>query len=145
VCALLSWILSRVTRPIRDMTEAMDRLSAGEFGASIPALDRRDEIGAMARFKENSIERDRLEFLTQRLQQTTEELRRESAMVSHLAQHDTMTGLVNRATFKERLNLALRQRAGTALRSPSSVSTSTISRTSTTRSVMRKATCCCRP
>jgi diguanylate cyclase (GGDEF)-like protein len=110
VCALLSWILSRVTRPIRDMTEAMGRLSAGEFAAAIPALDRRDEIGAMARalavFKENSIERDRLEFLTQRLQHTTEELRRESAMVSHLAQHDTMTGLVNRATFKERLNLA---------------------------------------
>ena len=78
VCALLAWILSRVTRPIREITEAMGELSAGEFDTTIPALERRDEIGAMARalavFKENSIERERLEFLTQRLQETQAEL-----------------------------------------------------------------------
>ena len=78
VCALLTWILSRVTRPIREITEAMGELSEGEFDTAIPALERRDEIGAMARalavFKENSIERERLEFLTQRLQETQAEL-----------------------------------------------------------------------
>jgi signal transduction histidine kinase len=78
VCALLTWILSRVTRPIREITEAMGELSAGEFDTLIPALARRDEIGAMARalavFKENSIERERLEFLTRRLQETQAEL-----------------------------------------------------------------------
>jgi signal transduction histidine kinase len=78
VCALLAWILSRVTRPIRDITDAMGELSAGEFDTAIPALERRDEIGAMARalavFKENSIERQRLEFLTRRLQETQAEL-----------------------------------------------------------------------
>lgn len=108
VCALLGWILSRVTRPIRDMTNAMGRLSAGEFNTVIPALDRRDEIGAMARalavFKENSIERQRLEFLTTSLKQKTEDLRRETEKVAHLAHHDTMTGLANRANFTERLN-----------------------------------------
>jgi signal transduction histidine kinase len=56
----------------------MGGLSAGEFDTAIPALDRRDEIGAMARalavFKENSIERQRLEFLTRRLQETQAEL-----------------------------------------------------------------------
>jgi diguanylate cyclase (GGDEF)-like protein len=108
VSVLLGWILSRVTRPIREMTVAMGRLSAGEFDTAIPALDRRDEIGAMARalavFKENSIERQRLEFLTKSLQQTTEDLQRETEKVAHLAHHDTMTGLANRASFMKQLN-----------------------------------------
>ena len=118
VCAILAWILSRVTRPIRDMTKAMGRLSAGEFDTAIPALDRCDEIGAMARalavFKENSIERQRLEFLTSSLQQTTLDLRLETEKVAHLADHDTMTGLANRASFTRQLNRAFcaAQRSG---------------------------------
>ena len=118
VSVLLGWILSRVTRPIREMTVAMGRLSAGEFDTAIPALDRRDEIGAMARalavFKENSIERQRLEFLTKSLQQTTEDLQRETEKVAHLAHHDTMTELANRASFMKQLNqsFAAAQRSG---------------------------------
>jgi diguanylate cyclase (GGDEF)-like protein len=108
VCALLAWVLSRVTRPIRDMTTAMDRLSAGKFETSIPALDRRDEIGAMARalavFKENSIERQRLEFLTLKLQQTTDELRRNHEQVEFLAHHDPLTGLANRAQLRKKID-----------------------------------------
>jgi diguanylate cyclase (GGDEF)-like protein len=107
VCLLLAWILSRVTRPIRDMTAAMGRLSAGVLETEIPALDRRDEIGAMARalavFKENSIERQRLEFLTLKLQQTTEELRLNHEKVEYLAHHDTLTGLANRAELCNRI------------------------------------------
>ena len=107
VCSLLAWLLSRVTDPIRDMTHAMARLSLGELDTPIPALDRRDEVGAMARalvvFKENSRERERLEFLTGSLERTTEELRRESEKVAHLARHDAMTGLDNRASFTEQL------------------------------------------
>jgi diguanylate cyclase (GGDEF)-like protein len=108
VCALLAWVLSRVTRPIRDMTTAMGRLSSGEFETGIPALERRDEIGAMARalavFKENSIERQRLEFLTLKLQQTTDELRRNHEQVEFLAHHDTLTGLANRAQLRRRID-----------------------------------------
>jgi diguanylate cyclase (GGDEF)-like protein len=108
VCALLAWVLSHVTRPIRDMTTAMDRLSSGEFETGIPALDRRDEIGAMARalavFKENSIERQRLEFLTLKLQQTTDELRRNHEQVEFLAHHDTLTGLANRTQLRKKID-----------------------------------------
>ena len=97
-----------MTRPIRDMTAAMDRLSAGEFETEIPALDRRDEIGAMARalavFKENSIERKRLEFLTLKLQQTSDELRRNHEKVEFLAHHDTLTGLANRAQLRNKID-----------------------------------------
>ena len=108
VCSLLGWLLSRVTRPIRDMTQAMALLSRGELDTPIPALDRRDEVGAMARalvvFKENSRERERLEFLTGSLERTTAELRRESDKVAHLARHDAMTGLSNRTSFTEQLS-----------------------------------------
>jgi diguanylate cyclase (GGDEF)-like protein len=108
VCALLAWVLSHVTRPIRDMTAAMGRLSAGELETEIPALERCDEIGAMARalavFKENSIERQRLEFLTLRLQQTTDELRLNNEKVEYLAHHDTLTGLANRAQLHRKID-----------------------------------------
>ena len=108
LCSLLAWLLSRVTHPIRDITQAMARLSLGELDTPIPALDRRDEVGAMARalvvFKENSRERERLEFLTGSLERTTEELRRESEKAAHLARHDAMTGLSNRGNFTEQLS-----------------------------------------
>ena len=110
VSTLLAWILSGVTRPIREITGAMNQLSAGEHDTQIPAHDRADEIGAMARalviFKETSIERDRLEYLARSLEQKTDELRREGEKVAHLANHDTMTGLLNRAAFSDRLNEA---------------------------------------
>jgi len=107
LCTLLSWILSRVTQPIREITGAMSHLSSGDFDTVIPALDRRDEIGAMARalgvFKENSIERQRLEFLTYSLQEKTDALQREGEKVSHLAHHDPLTGLANRAQLRTRI------------------------------------------
>ncbi len=49
VCALLTFILSRVTKPITAMTGTMEKLADGDLSVTIPALDRHDEIGAMAR------------------------------------------------------------------------------------------------
>jgi methyl-accepting chemotaxis protein len=64
VCGLLLWILRRATRPIEALTETMTKLSSGELEAVIPALDRADEVGRMARavavFKQNAIEMARL-------------------------------------------------------------------------------------
>ena len=52
VCLLiaigLAGIIFGVVRPIGRMTETMRRLAAGDLTAEIPALTRRDEIGAMA-------------------------------------------------------------------------------------------------
>ena len=65
--ALLSFyvVIVRVTRPINDMTSAMSELAAGDTEIEIPAIGRKDEIGQMAAsvqvFKENAIERIRLE------------------------------------------------------------------------------------
>ena len=49
ICALLTFILSRVTKPITAMTGTMEKLASGDLSVTIPALDRHDEIGAMAR------------------------------------------------------------------------------------------------
>lgn len=97
VLALVSfWIvLSRVTRPMAGMTQAMAALAAGDSSMEAPSADRADEIGEMARalqiFKENMIERDRLvverdlerERTEQRLRRITATRTRFFAAASH--------------------------------------------------------------
>jgi methyl-accepting chemotaxis protein len=65
VAGLLTWVLARVTRPIREMTVATAHLAEGRLDFEVPALGRRDEIGAMAQalrvFKKNASERQVLE------------------------------------------------------------------------------------
>jgi methyl-accepting chemotaxis protein len=56
--------LVRVTRPIGAITQSMNALAAGDNQAGIPYAGRRDEIGEMAAavavFRENALERERL-------------------------------------------------------------------------------------
>eukprot|EP01037_Dinobryon_pediforme_P017615 gene17615-17818_t len=64
-CAI-GWLLTRsISAPIRQMTDAMNRLAAGDLSIAVPHTDRRDEIGAMAQslrvFKDNAMEKQRLE------------------------------------------------------------------------------------
>jgi methyl-accepting chemotaxis protein len=65
VTGILYLILKSIIRPISRMTEAMSRLSRGELGTAIPATERTDEVGAIARavqvFKENALDKQRLE------------------------------------------------------------------------------------
>ncbi|HYF84893.1 methyl-accepting chemotaxis protein [Azospirillum sp.] len=57
-------IIAGVSTPIRDMTDAMRKLASGDKTIKVPALERGDEVGSMAKalevFKENLIESDRL-------------------------------------------------------------------------------------
>jgi methyl-accepting chemotaxis protein len=64
--SLLVWALGRtVTNPVRLMTRTMSQLAAGDLEAELKGQGRRDEIGGMARavqvFKDNAIEKTRLE------------------------------------------------------------------------------------
>jgi methyl-accepting chemotaxis protein len=66
IAALMALLLSMsIARPLRSITSSMNRLAEGDDSIEIPAADRRDEIGHMAKavsvFKEGSIERRRLE------------------------------------------------------------------------------------
>ena len=60
------WIGTRlISRPVRSITAAMGQLAAGNLSAGVGDLNRKDEIGAMARavevFRENAIEKLRAE------------------------------------------------------------------------------------
>lgn len=65
IIAALGWMLAlQVSRPITDITRAMNDLAAGQADIEIPATERRDEIGAMAAalqiFRRNALEKERL-------------------------------------------------------------------------------------
>ena len=79
VCGLLFWILKRAIRPIVSLTDVMAKLSSGELGIEIPALDRVDEVGRMAHavevFKRNAVEVERLNAEQATLKQRSEQER----------------------------------------------------------------------
>ncbi len=63
--ALCAWLFgSSLARPVIAMAEAMRRLVQGDHAVEVPALDREDEIGQMAKsvqvFKDNAVEMERL-------------------------------------------------------------------------------------
>ena len=62
----VSLLIARsITRPVLSMVEAMGRLAKGHFDTAVPALDRKDEVGDMAKavdvLKRNGIESVELE------------------------------------------------------------------------------------
>jgi methyl-accepting chemotaxis protein len=62
----LNWLIGlSITGPLAGLSEVMRRLAGGEIRSEIPAVNARDEIGAMARtvvvFRDNARERKRLE------------------------------------------------------------------------------------
>ncbi|MCZ7659946.1 MAG: methyl-accepting chemotaxis protein [Xanthobacteraceae bacterium] len=61
----LSYLIGRsITRPLKGLSAAMQRLAEGDTAVEIPATEAKDEIGAMARtvivFRDNARERERL-------------------------------------------------------------------------------------
>lgn len=81
VTVVLYLIVRNVTRPITNMTACMGGLSEGKLDTPIPALERRDEIGEMARavevFKRNAVEMRRLEQEQHRVKEEAARHRRE--------------------------------------------------------------------
>lgn len=70
-------VVLAVTRNLTGMTAAMGRLAGGDTASEVPALNRRDEIGAMAKavqvFKDNMI-------ATERMRGEQEELKRQAGI-----------------------------------------------------------------
>ena len=63
---VLGWLIGRAgAKPITAMTDAMGALAAGDKSVAIPATERSDELGAMAKavqvFKDNAIRMDAME------------------------------------------------------------------------------------
>ena len=93
VCVVLAALLARaVTRPINSMTRAVERFADGELATGLP-LDRRDEIGVLAR---------RFYRMRKQIQQQIAELNCRREEMEALARHDPLTGLANRRLLVER-------------------------------------------
>ncbi|MDR3513717.1 MAG: methyl-accepting chemotaxis protein [Caulobacteraceae bacterium] len=63
---LMGWLLARmIARPVRQMTDTMRALAAGDHAIEVPAVGRRDEVGEMAAavlaFKDAAVAKVRLE------------------------------------------------------------------------------------
>ena len=82
---LLAFFISRaISRPIVQMTGVMGRLANGELEAEVPARNRRDEIGSMARavqvFKENAIGAKQLREEQARRDEAAQQEKREETL-----------------------------------------------------------------
>jgi methyl-accepting chemotaxis protein len=103
----LNWLIGRgITRPLRRLSGAMERLATGDTAVDIPSTDARDEIGAMARtvivFRDNALEREQL-AVTQ--QKSVRERERRS---------ETIAGMISR--FENTIDQALAKVRGAASR-----------------------------
>lgn len=83
VGALAGWVVMvRVVRPVNALSDTMMVLAQGKLEVEVPSADAQDEVGDMARsvqiFKENAIERQRLE-VEQREREEQERARSEEA------------------------------------------------------------------
>jgi methyl-accepting chemotaxis protein len=103
------WLLTRaIARPVAAMTVAMQRLAQGDSSVEVPAIGRRDEIGAMAAavqaFKDAAIAQKRLET-------EAEEARRISLAERAEAEAQREAAASHLATVVERLADGLTQLA----------------------------------
>ena len=90
---LLNWLIARmISRPVVQMTGSMSALAAGDRDVEIPVADRRDEIGRMAEalavFRENAIERERLG--AQQKQEQAEREARTGRIEQRIAEFDSL-------------------------------------------------------
>ncbi|MGV1951272.1 methyl-accepting chemotaxis protein [Agrobacterium vitis] len=78
LAVLLIWLLARsIVNPITGMTVAMSKLASGDHGVDVPAINRGDEVGRMAKavlvFKDAAIEKLRLTQETDSMRRRSEE------------------------------------------------------------------------
>jgi diguanylate cyclase (GGDEF)-like protein len=92
------WLARNITRPLQDLTEAVDQMRAGTYDGSL-SVQRRDELGVLA---------EGLQLMQTAVQSRDQSIRR-------LAYEDTLTGLMNRTAFGAALGRALNDAEGAPL------------------------------
>jgi methyl-accepting chemotaxis protein len=118
--AAFLWIMaSSITRPITQLTSVMRDLASGTLDVEVGGQDRTDEIAEMARavqvFKDNAVEKARLEEAQATAQQRAESERREG--LRELAQRfeSSVKGVVDRVlSSAERMEATAQRMSATA-------------------------------
>lgn len=97
-CVLIAVVVARaVTRPLKMLERAVAGMDDEHSTVRLP-VGRRDEIGELARRFEQQRREIRSQF---------ELLERSRKELEHLARHDSLTGLPNRAMFADRVEQAI--------------------------------------
>jgi diguanylate cyclase (GGDEF)-like protein len=89
------WLARNITRPLLDLTRAVDQMRTGRYDVAL-TLQRRDELGVLA---------EGLQLMQTAVQSRDQSIRR-------LAYEDTLTGLMNRTAFGAALGRALASAGG---------------------------------
>jgi len=84
------WLARNITRPLENLTKAVDRIRAGRYDTKVP-VERNDELGTLA----------------EGLQVMQAEVLHRDQRIRRLAFQDGVTGLMNRTAFVEALTAAL--------------------------------------
>ncbi|MFT7669264.1 MAG: diguanylate cyclase (GGDEF)-like protein [Planctomycetota bacterium] len=99
LATLVSFLLARsLVKPIHAIQSATERIANGDLGFRLDTR-RSDEVGDVSRG---------FNLMLERLDQNIRERVRVEDQISHLAYHDSLTGLANRRLMKERLEIALK-------------------------------------
>jgi diguanylate cyclase (GGDEF)-like protein len=89
------WLARNITRPLQDLTQAVDQMRGGAYDVSLK-VQRRDELGVLA---------EGLQLMQAAVQSRDHSIRR-------LAYEDTLTGVMNRTAFDAALEQALSRADG---------------------------------
>lgn len=105
--AVFALVLRRMLRPLTDAAGRMHQMALGRAPLELLPVGRMDEVGELV-FGFN--------HLLGKLREQEEALRESEARMAHMAHHDALTGLPNRAMFEDRLHQAIvrAERNGTA-------------------------------
>jgi diguanylate cyclase (GGDEF)-like protein len=99
--AAVLYVGARIIEPLARLTAAMRRLAQSDWRTDVPATDRADEIGEMAR----AIQTFRRQGMAG--EQATEALRELNADLERLAMVDPLTGVANRRHFYQRAGIEI--------------------------------------
>jgi methyl-accepting chemotaxis protein len=141
---LIALLLARgIGRPISEITSTMTRLAGGETELQVPALDRKDEVGAMAQtiavFKENAIAATRLATL--QAQEQAERQQRSERIDACAREFDTsVSGFIETvATAAVEMEATARSMASMAVESGRRTSDAALAAGATTANVQTAA------
>ena len=95
-----AWSIGRgISRPIRTVTDRMDKLATGNLDIDVPFTERKDEVGALARsleiFKDNALKMEEMRREQQAAEQRASQERREALLTMAGDLETSVKGMVD--------------------------------------------------